>query len=717
MGDAAHSSWCGILFRLQEKFTVWNPASYNLEMRLPPPFIEKRCIVIADRDAVPLSAVISSYLFEPGTYLPLFTFPAVTAPKADGDDIPPEAYLSNAMGGEAATFINNAWARIHGSEYLVLAGLNAEQTSYISIPRGVKVIRIASPTEVREKLGVMPLRDRPELKCRAVDALKGLFAAERAARRLVMDESADPVTDADLTPGGIIVAEQDDVCSVIAVNYAASVGANLRLVPKATKSEIKQIHRSLQAWKQGGDGSQLEIVEEAVIARIGGVSFRDFEYATFFTSGLPYSLVLDNVVPCTYVHLTIRPDLFVFNSIVFENVNTFHSAVIFSPLFFPDEETTWLTRFFHDKNYHVRQLTGPSASFTNLDFTAQHFPYSVLHICSHGGEVDGWEVLEEFVDRNGNTHVIEYDEVVGCDLKVDQDGKVQVHRKAIFRKLDGFEWMSEELWANVPKHVSVDMWKALYQDQRNQLNPRAKRKKRRTIATSCAIKCSDTIHQGELHVLALHTSPLIFNNTCWSWYEVASFFLSCGSRGYIGTLWAIDNDSAILGARTFYENLFEGTVLDAFHKAVNTIATTQSKNIYVFWGLHFTKLSPATTAQDSRSEVFEGLVEGLMGWKQHVENSNSTEGRRNASKIVAALWKELQDNFTPTDVSKLQRRVSRPIRPASREAEYTVTEKEMPTSARRSFDYPTECKSVDELDAVLQSRVRTILADRTPPVP
>jgi hypothetical protein len=659
----------------------------------PAPPIEKRCICIADRDAVALAAVISSYLFEQGTYFPLFTFPAVNAPMTEGDDVSSETYLSNAMGGSAATFINNAWARMHGSPYLILAGLSADQISYLSIPQGVEVINVASLTDVHERLRVLSLRERPKLRCKRSDVLRGLFVAQRTEKILEIEEGAGPLPDMDKTKTGIIVVEDDDVGSVVAVNYASSVGANLLVVPKTGKREVREIHRSLQEWKTNGDDTHRRTVENAVTKRINGVSFRDFEYATFFTNGVPYSLVLENVIPCSYVHLSIKPDLFVFNCLAFERIETFHSAVVFSPLFFADEETSWLTEFFKDNNYYLRQLIGQDASFANLDFTLQHFPYSLFHICSHGGEVDGWEVSEEFVDRNGKTHVIEYDEVVGCDVVADKDGRVQVHRKAIFRRLDGLPWMSEELEKEkIPQYVFHDMWKALYPDQRTKLNPNAKRKKKGQIATSCAIRCSDTIHQGELHILASYSSPFVFNNTCWSWYEVASFFLSCGSRGYIGTLWAIDNEGAIIGARTFYDSVFSGTVLSAFHRAVRAIDNTQSKNIYVFWGLHFSTISPARNAQESRREVFAELARAFAGWREHIEGTKSKEGKRNATRVLASLIKELKTNFSAEDLRTFQLQRWARITGTFREGAPAETKKEVPIAARRSLDHVTEYK-------------------------
>jgi hypothetical protein len=79
------------------------------------------------------------------------------------------------------------------------------------------------------------------------------------------------------------------------------------VVPNAGKREVAAIHRSLHEWKANGNNSHRQTVENAVNKRINGTSFHNFEYATFFTNGLPYSLVLENVVPCSYVHLSIRP--------------------------------------------------------------------------------------------------------------------------------------------------------------------------------------------------------------------------------------------------------------------------------------------------------------------------------------------------------------------------------------------------------------------------
>ena len=68
----------------------------------PIPRIDERCLCIVNAGTPILAAVVSSYLFRPDFYLPLFVFPEVTAPKSDGDSADQRVYLSNMMGRDTA---------------------------------------------------------------------------------------------------------------------------------------------------------------------------------------------------------------------------------------------------------------------------------------------------------------------------------------------------------------------------------------------------------------------------------------------------------------------------------------------------------------------------------------------------------------------------------------------------------------------------------------
>ena len=85
------------------------------------PKINSRCACIVDRDANALAAVISSWLFAPGTYVPIFLFPRVKVHKDDNAAFMTEGYVANLMADHTSFLITNALARIDSLEYVILA--------------------------------------------------------------------------------------------------------------------------------------------------------------------------------------------------------------------------------------------------------------------------------------------------------------------------------------------------------------------------------------------------------------------------------------------------------------------------------------------------------------------------------------------------------------------------------------------------------------------
>jgi hypothetical protein len=115
----------------------------------------------------------------------------------------------------------------------------------------------------------------------------------------------------------------------------------------------------------------------------------------------------------------------------------------------------------HD--FFVRPLVGDEATTRAFDYNVQHFAYGIFHIASHDGEVDGYEVTLPFKDREGNDHVIEFDEVVAFSRVPGPGDLIQVTSKAIFRSLDGLPWRSSELKERgYPRQVYDDLVKIVF---------------------------------------------------------------------------------------------------------------------------------------------------------------------------------------------------------------------------------------------------------------
>ena len=627
----------------------------------------------------------------PATYLPVFLMRRVSIPRNDDPAFMSESYWAYAIAEADAVPICNALARMGWPNYLILAGLNEAQKSYLDLTGGSKIIEIHDPTDVETKLIPLGIQKRGMLRCKTSDLLNGLFVAQRVQKKLVIDEQAPPVPEVVHIQRGVVVVESvPDASPVIAINYANSVGASVLVVECLPKHEGRNVQVWIQEWKEKDDHNQFENLNDTIQQRIGGISFTQFEYVTFFTEGLPYSLILENVIPCSYVHLSMRADLFIINNILFEDAEPFHASVVFSPTFFPDEETNLLCRLLKGRNHYVRALVGNGASLANFGFHAEYFPYDLLHIVSHGGEVDGYEMSERFLDGDGRSHVVEFEEVIGVTPVPDKQDNVALHRKVFPRKLDGFTWMSPELEKQgFPSHVFVGMWKCIAESP-------GQRTKKARIALSCAVTCADSIHQGQFDALASYSSPLVFNNSCWSWHEIAAGFLASGARGYVGTLWAIDNQAAVTGAKTFYENVFHGSILSAFHKATKAIQVTASKNIYVFWGLHFTKLTAGRSIAGSQNQVRRELERAAKRWARKVQSTKSAEIRRNSIKVLKSILQELVSNFSSVRVRRLEREIISTVLESASTALPESSQPPEPLARRSSADYPVQYKGANK---------------------
>ncbi len=241
---------------------------------------------------------------------------------------------------------------------------------------------------------------------------------------------------------GILLIENarspDDIA---AVNYAFAINADVVLVPSVDREEIRLLPRQLHDWGNDRSHETFHKVRRMISTRIKGISFPQYRFATFFTVGLPYGLIIRNVVSCSHVMKEVNCGVFIANAIIEEqNPLNFGSALLFSPRQFAREETDDLSTLLDNNNYIVKLLLGKDATVKQLENYGSHFPFDVMHICAHGGETDGYYVIQAFDDRQGDQHKLEFYEIVGFSPSVGD--MVKVERKMIFTKLDGYRWMS-----------------------------------------------------------------------------------------------------------------------------------------------------------------------------------------------------------------------------------------------------------------------------------
>ncbi len=609
-------------------------------MKPYPPKIASKFFCIINRDEATLAALIFSYIDQSEGYIPTFEFPFVSSDDFEivpDKEIRNEHQLSRSRARKFNIKVGNTIRRLNGCDYLIVAGLTEKQLSYLTFLNDYNTIYIDGNENVDVFLsGIVPKDGF--LLCKESELIDNLHYALKKNLYLSVDEDAVCVLDSFDDSSGLVVIERNNkVSSVFGVLYGHSIGAAVELIDTEGLNNY-QIKDLIENWKND-EPNAINNLSAAIFPYIEHIQIDKREFATFFTDGVPYSLILKNVVPISHVHLRINPDFFIFNSIHFESYSETYSAVVFSPKEFDDEETEFVINKLSKNNLLVKPLVDKEATYFNLDNHIQHYPFSLLHLCSHGGEVKGTRIIEKFIDSGGDEHTAEYDEVFSFGLNPFQDSH-SVAIKRLPRKFDGLTWGSNEFTdTSFPNYVFSEMFQTLGKTE-NQLSSREV-----NVAGSCHIKCVDSIYQAMFNYLAAMHSPIIFNNTCWSWSDVADSFIGVGARGYIGTLWDIDNAVATKSAEVFYNNIFETTVLSSLHKALEISKNSRDENIYIFWGLHFTSIVPGVSKEASRLVVFSKIMDSLEMWKTKLGQTKIPKHKKTISGIIDWLSRVLARNF------------------------------------------------------------------------
>ena len=571
--------------------------------------------------------------------LGVFDFPSIDVASAPVNETGTDGYFARQLGDGAAISINNALAGIQ-PDALLLLGLTATEQSYFrALLPAEKLIEIDSIKDIPRRLPFAP-SDCGSVVCKATQIIEGLLLAKFARQHLVVSDDAPDLPAQYLHRGaGMVLIENDSgLAEVAAINYAFAIDADVILAPAFSREELFSLPRHLNAWSKDRSSQALVAIRRKAMKPFRDMNLSAYAFATFFTMGVPYGLFVKNAIPCSHVWTSWRCGVYLAITILEEhNPTAFGSALLFSPQEFDLEETGQISAILGESRYTVKQLLGEAATVKQLENYGAFFPFDLMHICSHGGETDGYYVVQEFTDREGGHHKLEYYEVVGASPA--GADMVSVTSKLIFTALDSLPWISQPL-KHFPRYVGEDMWKAVSADRsvkRVAFNY--------PIALSCHIKCHDSIHQGQFQSLAALSHPLVFNNTCSSSHELAAGFIAAGARSYIGTLWNVGNETATNAATVFYKEAFrQGNVLMAFSTMTGSLGNRLYQDVYILWGLHFSSLRTPETQSDAK--IFDRLVETYFIWMKKIATTPLPEVKKNSIPIARFLLEEILRRFS-----------------------------------------------------------------------
>jgi hypothetical protein len=433
-----------------------------------PPKLNSTFFCIAHREEYLLTAVVSSHIYVSGEYPLVFEFPEVTQAKDDKSlNFNDENQVSRINATTLNIDLGNTLKRINECEYLILIGLSENQQSFLSFLGDYNVIEINSLEDIN--IFIQPISDKETIFCKAKQVCEGLQLASAQGKAIIIDENAEDIELEKRNKGGLIIIENDNSSSIIvATNYAISIDVDIEFVEPFEFHE-KEFLVLIESWreevKNGIEEKSLIELRTLIYDKIHHIEFVNHDFVTFFTIGAPYSIIIENIIPITYVGLKLKPDFFIFNNIYFQDNFNIESAIVFSPRFFSIEETDFVINKLKENYYDVCGLIKEEATSNNLDYYVKELPFNILHLCSHGNQSEGSLIEEKFVDQFGNEHIFEYFLTLGLAPdpgKKSENGEtlIKVSKKIFPRKLNGFPFRTKEFKEqNYPSSIFPKMFK------------------------------------------------------------------------------------------------------------------------------------------------------------------------------------------------------------------------------------------------------------------
>lgn len=476
----------------------------------------------------------------------------------------------------------------------------------------------------------------------------GTLKALTEGRRIEFVDKPSPVENVPATNHLVVCEEGHPLSEVIAANYAFALRAGLTLIPQVPAEIADELLEGLYSLQDAGDFSptqRLQIITERIFSFCADVKAPAGGSITFITNALPFGIA-HAYAPTT--HLFTYPDLgiSVVNGIAAEQAKKpgVEIAVLIDPGSEPAPEIDAAAKILAKRRVFVRGYSERGASVRAVTEAVELFPYDLLIFATHCGDADGYRWTYEFKDYEEVPRTLVVDIALGLGRTDDAD-VLDVMQFMRFHSLDGVSWTdpkkSEKVTVGSAIRYFVD------KEAKDKIEP-VKKEEIERVNGSAAMKMFDDNYLAMPRNLGNKATPIIINNACVSWRDLAKRFMFADCRAYIGTLYPIVPTEADAVMMATIEKQFEKELPHAIWSAQNSVYKDSWRRPYVVSGVYCQRFRFGS--KDAPDRILAEMTEAKQYWTSRVPElakegaSNSIVKRTEAtvefySKEMAAFTK------------------------------------------------------------------------------
>jgi hypothetical protein len=401
-----------------------------------------------------------------------------------------------------------------------------------------------------------------------------------------------------VTNGHVVALESGDpMALVIAQNLAVAQGGSVFTMPPTSEAEVEHALQSWRCWSSAS-GIEKANAREALFAflkkKLQPLVNGNLESVSFITRSFPYG-----IYPFTCPTTHDFSDPFLGENVLGGIMKTIQTrlrcpvAVVIDPGSVQARESHEIADRFGRAGYLIRRAVGDRANTQDVRYLTEHLPSDFLFYSTHCGEVRGTRITEEFSTADGKKHVVTY-ELVKQLTPGQKPGRVEVLDLRRWLSLDGVSWWDsvgkEAIGAGTILREFLDLCKQRQGDVQQM------------HVLDCShvesVRFSDALgmHNGDIYIpmpqnIGGYYHPIVFNNACSSWRELAPRFVGHGASIYIGTSVDVLDSIAFNVACKFARDASAGkSIGHALYRAQRSVVTELSYTPYLMSGYLFTHL-------------------------------------------------------------------------------------------------------------------------------
>jgi len=445
----------------------------------------------------------------------------------------------------------------------------------------------------------------------------GTLKAMNEGRRIEFTDDPSPLEVVPTSNHHLVVCEMGEPLSeVIAANYAFALGAGLTLIPPVPREVASEIMDGFYGLQDPGDISPTErlaaLIQEimrycpaVVPPRHGSI--------TFVSSQLPFGIAFPQV-PTT--HLFTYPDLgiCIVNGFAAEQSRDagIEIAVLVDPGTTPAPEIEASAKVLSKRRVFVRGYSGRGATVRSVTEAVELFPFDLLIFATHCGDADGFRWTYEFEDYEGVPRTFVVDIALGVG-QTNEEEMLDVMQFMRFHSLDGVSWTDPKKGEKLKIGSAIQYF--VDRESQQKLEP-VKKENIDRVNGSAAMKMFDHNYLAMPRNLGNKATPIIINNACVSWHELAKRFIFANCRAYIGTLYPVVPAEADAVIMATIEKQFEKQLPHALWSAQNAVYKNGPRRPYVVTGVFSQYFRFGS--RNAPTRILAEMIEAMQSWERRL---------------------------------------------------------------------------------------------------